>query len=51
MNIGNHQMPIEDLVKLVEDYETIEGGDIATKYSSEKRKLVFHGTLFSQRHE
>ena len=44
-------MPIEDLVQLVEDYEAVEGGDIATKYSSEKRKLVFHGTLFSQRHE
>lgn len=51
MNIGNHQMPIEDLVQLVEDYEAIEGGDIATKYSSEKRRLVFHGTHFSQRHE
>ena len=49
MNIGNHQMPIEDLIKLVEDYEAIEGGEIANKFSSEKRKLVFYGTVFSQR--
>jgi len=49
LNIGNIQMPIEDLVKLVEDYENTEGIDMAHKQEKSSRILFLYGTKFSNR--
>lgn len=42
-------MPIEDFIKLVEDYENSEGIDMAHKQEKSSRILFLNGTRFSNR--
>lgn len=51
MNIGNVTMPIDDLIRLAEDYEHVEGIDMNHKQAKSSRILFLHGTKFSQRQE
>jgi hypothetical protein len=51
MNIGNIQMPIEDFVKLVEDYESANEADMKNKRAKSSRILFLYGTRFSQRED
>lgn len=51
MNIGNIQMPIEDLIKLVEDYDHADGIDMEHKQTKSNRIFFIYGTRFSQRED
>ena len=51
MNIGNVQMPVEDLISLAEDYEKQDGIDMDHKQTKTPRILFLYGTRFSQRED
>lgn len=46
--IGNAQMPIEDILDLVEDYEKQKRGYLKTSDTSEMKRVIFvYGTSYS----
>ena len=48
--IGNAQMPIEDILDLVEDYEKQKRGYLKNSDTSEMKRVIFvYGTSYSQR--
>ena len=48
--IGNAQLPLEDLIDLVNDYNAETGGFIASQEKAVlKRVLFLYGTSYSQR--
>lgn len=51
MNIGNVQMPIEDLICMAEEYENTNAIDMERKQTKSKRILFLYGTRFSQRED
>ena len=51
MNIGNIQMPIEDLINIVEDYDKTDAIDLEHKQSKVQRILFLYGTRFSERED